>query len=115
MALYDNPPHRVTSSSVAHTKDTDGGDVAAFTTVQAGIPCIINTASGSEQALFAAQNLVVTHMIAVLSSALTTPLARGMKLTDGDTGANYHVEDLRAGREMGNIPAFTYAGVRQIL
>ena len=57
MPLWDNPPHRVSSYTSANAGDSAGGHATTYTAAQSAIPCIINTASGSEQALFAQQNL----------------------------------------------------------
>jgi hypothetical protein len=112
--LWDNPPHRTSISSSEASRDTGGGNALAFTTVMTSVPCLINTASGAEQELFAQEGLTVSHIVAYKSSALSTPLVRGMKITD-ESGNSYHVEGIRSGRAFMNIPAFTFAQVRQII
>jgi hypothetical protein len=109
MALYDTPPHACDVYAVASGPDAGGGVQLAYTLLQAACPCSIDTASASEQLRFAQQAVVVTHRVAFLSSALTTPLGRGMKLVASDTGASYNVRGISAGRQYGGVPPFTYA------
>lgn len=109
MPLWDSPPHAVNVQSVASGTDAGGGTTLTYTTEQSAAPCSINTADSSTRELFAQQGVVVTHTVAFLSSALTTALARGMKLVATDTGASLHVMGISAGRAYGNVPAFTYA------
>lgn len=115
MALYDNPPHRVTSYTVVSSTDGGGGVTLTYTAAQAAIPCSINTASASEREIFAQMGQVVTHTIAILSSAITTPIVRGMKVVADDTSLSFHVEGISAGRSYGSIPAFTYLHCSQQL
>ena len=115
MALHHNPPHRVTSHTVVSSTDGGGGVTLTYTAAQSAIPCSINTASASERVLFAQQGMVVTHTIAILSSAITTPIVRGMKVVADDTGLSFHVNGISAGRSYGNIPAFTYLHCEQQL
>lgn len=109
MRLYNSPPHRVTVQSVASSTDAAGGTKYDYTTLQAAVPCSINTSSSSERDLFERAQIVTSHTIAFLASALTTTLAPGMKLVADDTGAVYHVRGIRRGRAYRRIPAFVYA------
>lgn len=113
--LYDDPPHRVTVYSSTSGADAGGGVQLTYTAGQSAVPCLINTASSNEAALFAQQGITVSHTVSFLSSALTTALARGMKLVSDDDGASYHVEGIRQGRAVGGIPALVYAQCRQLL
>ncbi len=117
MPIYNHPPHRCTIlGPPTATTDSSGGEVIAWpTTRQAAVPCIINTASASEQMLFAQQGIAVSHTISILSASLTSAVARGDKVTADDSGASYHIEGIRAGRAMGGVPAFTYLQVREML
>lgn len=115
MALFDNPPHAVSTYTGAPTRDGGGGTTLTYTLAQAAVPCSINTASASERELFLQDGIVVTHTVAFLAAALTTPLARGMKLVAGDTSATFHVKGISAGRAYGGVPAFTYAYCEQQL
>jgi hypothetical protein len=117
MPRWDNPPHAVTIYGPPTTaRDAGGGETITWgTTRQAAVPCLINTASASTQELFAQQGIVVTHTIGIKSDVLTSAVARGDKVTADDNSATYHVEGIRAGRAVGNIPAFTYLECRQIL
>lgn len=114
MPLYDDPPHRVNVFTTTSATEAGGGVAIIYVAGQTSIPASINTASASEVELFAVQGLQVSHTVAILSSALTTPIVRGMKLTD-ESGLSYHVEGIRSGRAYGNIPAFTYVQCREIL
>lgn len=113
--LYDSPTHAVTSYTLATARDAGGGTTYTYSSAQAAIPCIINTASASTQELFAQQGIRVTHTVAFLASAVTTTLVRGMKLVADDTSVSLHVEGIRQGRAYGNIPAMVYADCSQIL
>lgn len=115
MPLYDNPPHAVNTYTVASTQDTGGGTGLTYTLAQSSVPCSINTSSSSERELFAQQGIVVTHRVAFLSSVLTTPLTRGMKLVATDNSASYHVRGISTGRAYGNVKAFTYADCEEQL
>lgn len=114
MALYDAPPHLTSVASSVPSTDAGGGVTLTYTTVMSDVPCSINTVSGTEAERFAQMGLEVSHVVAYLTSALSTSLVRGMKITDSD-GNSYHVEGIRKGRAYGSIPAFTYANVRQLL
>lgn len=115
MALYDDPPHSVTIyGPPTTTRDAGGGVSVTWPTVRlAAVPCSINTASATERELFQQMGLFVTHTIAFLSAALTTPIQRGDKIVADDTGDTYMVKGLRAGRAYGSIPAFTVAQVEE--
>jgi hypothetical protein len=115
MPLWDSPPHRVTVFSVASGTDAGGGTTLTYSSLQAAVPCIINTSSSSERELYAQQGVVVTHTVSFLKSAVTTTFARGMKLVADDTGASYHVKGIRNGRAMGSVPAFLYLDCEEIL
>lgn len=114
MPLWDNPPHLVTSYTVDVSR-TGGGTTLSYTSAQSSIPCSINTASASEVALYAQQNIVVTHTVAFLSAALTTSVTRGMKLVAGDTSLAFYVKGIRSGRAYGGVPAMTYCDCEQVL
>lgn len=115
MALYDSPPHLITTYTSAAARDAGGGEVITYTAAQAALPCSIDTAGASEQLLFAQQGIVVTHKIGILTSAITTPITRGMKVVTDDRSESYHVRGISAGRSYGNIPPFTYLYAEQIL
>lgn len=115
MPLYSNPPHQITLLSVTSGSDAGAGVSLSYSTAQAAIPASVNTASASEVERFAAMQIEVTHVIAVLSSALSVTPARGWKATDDNTGATYHVEGIRAGQAYGRVPAFHHFSVRQLL
>lgn len=108
MPLYNNPPHRCTSYTLVTSRDAGGGTVNTFTAAQSAIPCSINTASANEVELYAQMGIKVSHTIAVLSSALTTAITRGMKVVADDNAAAFHVQGIRSGRSYGGVPAFTY-------
>jgi hypothetical protein len=112
MALHDNPPHRVSFLSVTSSTDGGGGVSLSYASAQAAVPASVNTASSSEMELFSQQGIVVTHSIAVLTSALSVTPSRGWKITDDGTSATYHIEGIRRGQAYGGIPAFTYFQVR---
>lgn len=114
MALHDNPPHTCSLFTSSASRDLGGGSALTYTAGQASIPCSINTVSASEREMFAQQGLEVSHVVAVLTSKLTTAVVRGMKLTD-EAGLSYHIEGVRTGRSYSGIPAFTYIQVRQLL
>ena len=107
MALHDNPPHACTLSRPTASRDGGGGTALTYATLQASVPCSIDTASASERELFAQQGMVVTHTVGILTSKLTTAPARGDKAADPD-GNSYHVHGISRGRAYGGIPAFTY-------
>lgn len=108
MPLWDSPSHAVATYSVDSGRDAGGGESLTYTLVQSAVPCSVNTASASTQELFAQSGIVVTHTVAFLSSALTTPITRGFKLVAADTGASFKVEGIRTGRAYGRVPQFTY-------
>lgn len=114
MPLYDSYPHVCNLFTSDASRDAGGGTVVTYTAGQSAVPCSINTVSASEAERFAQMGLEVSHVIAILSSTLTTAVARGMKVTDS-AGLSYHVEGIRAGRAYNGIPALTYLQVRQIL
>jgi len=113
MALHDNPPHSVTIQAPTSSRDGAGGTNLSYTTVQADVPCSIDTADPREVERFAAMQLVVTHTVGILSSVLSTPLARGSKLVSGSS--SFHVQGISTGRAYGSIPAFTYAHCEEVL
>lgn len=115
MAIYDNPPHRV--SVFGLTTGTSGGAAThAFAAGQTAVPCLISTASASEAMVYAQRgNIRVTHCVSFKASALTAALTPGSKLVADDTGVNYHVHGTRRGRQMGNIPALDYADCEELL
>lgn len=117
MALFDNPPHRITIyGPVTSSADSGGGTVLTYgTTRQAAVPCSINTLSGAEAELFQQQGLTVTHVIGIRSAALTAAVARGDKAVADDTGETFIINGIRAGRGYGNTPAFTYLQVESQL
>jgi hypothetical protein len=115
MALYDDPPHSVSTYTPTVAADTGGGDPLSYAVAQTGVPCSIDTASASTVQMYAQDQIQVTHTVAFLSAALTTALARGMKLVAGDSGGSFKVEGLRAGRAYGGVPAFTYADCAELL
>ena len=108
MALHDNPPHRVTTYTVASSRDTGGGTTLSYTAADSALPCSIDTAGASERETFGQQGIVVTHKIGILTSAITTAVVRGMKVVTDDRSESYHVRGVSAGRSYGSIPAFTY-------
>ena len=108
MALFDNPTHRITLSSVASDTDAGGGVRLTYSAEQADVGCIINTASASEREIAAQTGQVVTHTIAILTSSLTAVPARGWKATTDDRSESYHVTGIRHGRQYGSIPSFVY-------
>lgn len=109
MALHDNPPHLVNIYTVASGTDAGGGVELNFSLAMSNVPCSINTASASEQALYGQQGQVVTHTVAFLSATLTTPLVRGVKFVTADRSESYHVKGFSRGRAYGTIPAFVMA------
>ena len=115
MALWENPPHAVSSYTSDVSRDGGGGTQLVFTLAQSAIPCSINTASASTISLYAQSAIRVTHTVAFLASAVTTALTPGMKLVADDTSDSYHIGGIRKGRAYGSIPAFVYADCDQIL
>jgi hypothetical protein len=109
MALFDNPPHEVNIQSLTTSRDAGGGTSNTFATLLSAVKCSINTASSSEREMFSQPNQVCSHTIAFLSSALTTALARGMKIVATDNSQAFHVLGFSAGRAYAAVPAFTYA------
>jgi len=109
MALHDNPPHRVNTYTVASSADQGGGTALSYTLADSSLKCSINTASSSEREMFSQSQQIVTHTVAFLTSAITTPLVRGMKLVATDNSISLHVLGISAGRAYGSIPAFTTA------
>ena len=110
--LWDDPPHVCSVWSLTTTRDDGGGVTNTYALSQSNIPCLINTASASEVERFAQMNIVVTHTIGFLGTAVT--LARGYKITDSD-GNSYHVHGIRTGRSFIAIPGLTYAECEQVL
>lgn len=108
MALFDDPPHSISTYSVNSSRDAGAGTKYTYTLAQSGVPCSINSASASERELFAQQGIVVSHTIAILASALTTPITRGMKVVDESVNEPLHVMGINTGQEYGNIPPITY-------
>jgi hypothetical protein len=115
MALYDDPPHSVSTYTPTVAADAGGGDPLSYAVAQTGVPCSIDTASASTVQMYAQDQIQVTHTVAFLSSVLTTPITRGMKLVAGDSGGSFHVEGIRAGRQYSGVPAFTYCDCRELL
>jgi hypothetical protein len=115
MALYSYPPHRVTSHTVTTSRDAGGGTTYTFASAQSAIPCSINTAGASEVERYAQQGITVTHTVAMLSSAITTAIVRGMKVVTDDTSVAFHVKGIRSGRAYGGLPALTYLDCEQQL
>jgi hypothetical protein len=115
MALYDDPPHSCATYTVTSGADTGGGVALTYALAQSGVACSINTASASTVEMYAQAQVTVTHTVAFLSSVLTTPITRGMKLIAGDSGGSFHVEGIRAGRQYSGVPAFTYCDCRELL
>ena len=115
MALYDDPPHAVDVYTSASSTDSGGGVRVSYSASpsRSAVPCSINTASASEAERYAQQNIVVSHTVAFLGSAVT--LLRGYKLVATDTGEAYHVHGIRKGRGYGGVPALLYADAEQIL
>lgn len=115
--LHDSPPHSVTLYTTTNTKDAGGGRSSAFTSAQAGVPCLINTASAGTQLRYAQQQIVVSHTIGILSSVLTTTPGPGWKVVADDTSGVFMVRGIRSGRvsALGGIPALTYLDCEQVL
>lgn len=107
MPLWSNPPHRADVYTAASGVDAGGGSTQVYTLSQSSVPCSVNTASSSEVERFSQPNQTVSHTVALLSSALTTPLVRGVKLVCD--GVSYHVHGISAGKQYGGVPAFTTA------
>lgn len=114
--LWDNPEHTGTLyGPPTATRDSAGGTTIAWPTIrQASIPCLINTAGASEQERFRQQQIVVTHTVSILRSALTTDPARGDKFTSSE-GQSFHVHGISLGRAFMNIPAFVYLHCEELL
>lgn len=108
MAIWHNAPHTCTTYSMVSGTDAGGGVSLTPAVVQSSVKCLVNTASASEQERFAQQNQVVTHTVSFLSSVLTTPLTRGMKLVTS-TGVTLHVRGISVGQAFRSIPSFVYA------
>jgi hypothetical protein len=115
MALFDSPPHSVSTYTVAAARDSGGGEALTYTLAQSGVACSVNTASAATQEMFAQQNIRVTHTVAFLSSVLTTAITRGMKLVASDSGGAFKVEGIRSGRAYSGIPAFVYCDCSELL
>lgn len=114
MALFDAPPHTVTTYTVVSGTDSGGGVTLTYTAAQSGLKCSINTAGSSTVLQYAQSQIRVTHTVAVLSSSITTAITRGMKLTESG-GLSFEVRGIRSGRAYGNVPAFTYLDCEQLL
>jgi hypothetical protein len=115
MALFDNPPHRVSLSRGPTSEDSAGGVNIDYTIAQADIPCIINTASASTVQMYAQEQMPVSMTIGIKSSVLATTPQPGWKATTDDTGRTAKIVGIRSGRPMGTIPALTYLDVSQFL
>lgn len=115
MALWDNPPHSISLSSVTSGTDAGAGTQLTYTVAQSGIACSINSASSSTKLLFAQQNIVCTHTVATLASTLTAVPKPGWKVQTTDRSESYHILGIRHGREYGNVPAFVYLDCEQQL
>ena len=116
MPLYDAArlEHTCTTYTVVSGTDSGGGTSLTYTAAQSGAKCLINTASASTVERYSQDNISVSHTVAFLSSELTTPLTRGMKIIDS-TNRSFHIEGIRTGRAMGSVPAFTYADCSELL
>src|SRR5262245_18277274 len=114
MALWNNPPHRVSSYTVDSKRDGGGGTDLDYTVAQSSIACSVNTATSDTIDLFARDQIKVTHTVAFLASVLTTALTPGMKLVKADTSTGLHVKGISKGQAYGNIPAFVYAFCEEI-
>lgn len=115
MALWDNPPHRVTVYTGAASRDLGGGTKITYSAGQAAVPCSINTAGATEVEFYARQDILVSHTVAFLASTLTTVLVEGMKLVTDDRSESFEIVGIRRGRAYGSIPALFYADCRQAL
>lgn len=115
MALYDDPPHRISTYTVASTRDTGGGTALSYTLAQSGVPCSINKESAGERLLYAQQNIAVTHTVAILPSVLTRSITRGMKVVDESDGTSFHVLGVNGGQAYGTIPELLYLSCQEIL
>lgn len=109
MPLWSNPQHRTSVYRPTVSRDAGGGSAVAFSLVQAAVACLVNTASASTVEMYAQDQIRVSMTVAFKASALTTALARGMKLVADDTSESLHVEGIRQGRAMGGVPALVYA------
>lgn len=115
MALYDDPPHRITLSRAPTTKDSSGGINIAYTVAQSDVPCIINTASASTVEMYAQQQIAVSLTIGILSEVLTTTPQPGWKAVTDWNGKSAKILGIRSGLEMGTIPELTYLDCSQFL
>lgn len=117
MALHDNPPMRVTIyGPPTAARDGGGGEAVTWPTVrQAAVPCSIDTAGGTDRLVFSQMGMFVTHRIGILTSALSSDVARGDKVVADDTGDTFIVHGISKGRSYGNIPGFTYLSVESQL
>lgn len=113
--LWDDPEHRVTIYSVTSGTDAGGGVTLTYSSLQAAVPCQINTASSSTREQYAREQVTVTHTVSFLKSAVTTTFAPGMKLVADDTGASYHVKGIRNGRALMDVPAFLFIDAEEML
>lgn len=117
MALYDAPPHSVTIyGPPTAVRDGGGGTTITHgTTRQANVPCSINTTGASSRGVFDQDGMTVTHTIAILTSVLSSAVARGDKAVTDDTSETYHIVGIQKGRAYGSIPGFTYLQCQQQL
>lgn len=115
MSLYDDPPHSVDIVKQTAGSDSGGGVALGYTTVATAVPCLIDTASGSERETYAQRGITVSMTVAFLAESLPVELVRGMKLTPTDFGNGLHVRGIRKGRAMGGIPALVYADCEEQL
>lgn len=113
--LWDNPEHRVTIFSVTSGVDAAGGVQLTYSSLQAAVPCQINTASSSTREQYAREQVTVSHTVSFLKSVVTTAFAPGMKLVADDTGASYHVRGIRSGRALMSVPPLLYLDCEEII
>jgi hypothetical protein len=115
MPAYDNPPHSVNTYTSSVSRDLGGGTTVSYAVADSSVPCSINTASASEVEFYRRKDIVVTHTVAFLASALTTTLVKGMRIVTADRSESYHIRGIRRGRAYGSVPAFVYADCEQAL
>lgn len=114
MPLWDGSrlTHTADLYTVTSSTDAGGGVTLAYTLAQSSIKCIANSVSASEQARFAAMQIIVTHRVSFLTSDFTTTPARGMKLVVN--GNTLHIKGINSNQAMGTIPALTEILCEQI-
>lgn len=115
MALYDDPPHRITLSRAPTSKDSAGGVNIAYVVAQADVPCIINTASANTVEMYAQQAIPVALTIGILSEVLTATPQPGWKAVTDWNGKSAKIQGIRSGLAMGSIPELTYLDCSQFL